>query len=229
MPTSGKRLLGLFSLLAVLGLATTVDAAPKKKGDDSEKKDDKTKPGVAQKIAPYDQLILDGHKKFAAGSSGGSIDDAVTTYRKAIETDPNRPEGHLYLGGALYHKADYAGADEALTAAASRAKADKKFTNLLGKALFLSATVKEALGKPDEAKVAWAAYSTFAKENPDQEYPKGSGDNPPMMIKVFPASAVERETKIENYAKTTADYAKVKELVLKRMKELGIEPTAPKK
>jgi hypothetical protein len=89
--------------------------------------------------------------------------------------------------------------------------------------------VKEAAGKPEEAKVAWTAYATFAKENPDQDYPKGSGDAPPMAVKVYPASAVDRETKIENYAKMTTEYAKVKELVLKRMKELGIEPTPPVK
>ncbi len=231
MPTLGKRLLALSSLLAVLGLSVVVAAAPKKndaadKKDD--KKDDKGKPGVAKGISPYDQLILDAHKRFAASIAGGSIDEAIGAYRKAIENDPARPEGHLYLGGALYQKADYAGAEEALATAATRARADKVYTNLLGKALFLTATVKEALGKADEAKTAWQAYATFAKENPDQDYPKGSGDNPPVLLKVFPASAVERETKIENYAKSVTEYAKVKELVLKRMKELGIEPTPAK-
>ena len=224
MRTQGSRLLAILGILTALGVSAAVIAAPKGEGKDAKKDEKKS----AQSITPYDQQILDGHKAFAASIAGGVTDDAINAYRKAISTDPNRPEGHLYLGGALYHKGDFAGAEEALTNAANRARADKAYTNLLGKALFLSATVKEALLKPEEAKAAWQAYATFAKDNPDQEFPKGSGDAPPMLVKTYAGSAVDRETKIENYAKLTADYAKVKELVLKRYKELGIDPT-PKK
>ena len=217
MRTQGSRLLAVFGILTALGVSAAVIAAPK-----DEKKGEKKS---AQSISAYDQLILDGHKAFAASIAGGVMDDAINAYRKAITNDPNRPEGHLYLGGALFQKADYAGSEEALTNAANRARANKAYTNFLGKALFLTATVKEAQQKPEEAKAAWQAYSTFAKENPDQEFPKGSGDAPPMLVKTYAGSAVDRETKIENYAKLTTDYAKVKELILKRQKELGIDPT----
>ncbi|MGZ3416694.1 MAG: tetratricopeptide repeat protein [Polyangiales bacterium] len=192
-------------------------------------KDEKpAKGGAAKGITPYDQQIVDAHKAFSAGLAGGALDEGIAGYRKAIALDPQRPEGHLFLGGALYQKGDYAGAEEALNNAANRAKADKAYTNLQGKALFLLATVKEAAGKPEEAKTAWKAYEDFAKDNPDQPFPPGSGDAPPMAVKVYAGSAMERQNKLETYAKSVTEYAKVKELILKRQKELGIEPTVPK-
>ena len=191
-------------------------------------KDDKTveaKPASsasARGVQPYDQAIIDGHKAMAAGLAGNQLEDAITAYRKAIAMDPTRPEGHLYLGGALFQKADYAGAETALADAANRARADKSFTNLLGQALFMTATVKDAQGKTDDAKTAWTAYADFAKSNPDQKYPDGSGDAPPMMVKVYPGSALDRGTKIDTYKKMVVDYAKVKDLIEKRQKELGM-------
>ncbi len=202
-----------------LSLAFAKDKNDKKsdeKAEKSDKKDDK-KPG----ITPYDQAIIDAHKSFQAGLAGNAIDEAIGLYRKAIALDPTRPEGHLYLAGALYQKADYAGADEAAAAASNRAREKKEWANYQGKAMFISATAKEAAGKADEAKAAWTAYSTFAKENPDVQYPAGSGDAPPMAVKVFPSSAIERETKIDTYAKSKVEYAKVRELIEKRLKELG--------
>jgi len=190
---------------------------------DEKPKGDK-KAAAAKGMSEYDKQITEAHKAFSAGVAGGALDDAIAGYRKAITVDPNRPEGHLYLGGALYQKGDYAAAEEALGQAQNRAQADKVYTNLQGKALFLIATVKEANLKPEEAKTAWKAYEDFAKANPDQEFPKGSGDAPPMAIKVFPASAIERQTKIDNYAKSVTEYAKVKDAILKRQKELGIDP-----
>lgn len=246
------RALAAASLLASLAFAAIAVAAPKEpKGTDekgeakepkkkgakkeepkAEPKDDK--PGVAKAITPYDQLVIDADKAFAAGLAGGALDDAVAGYRKAIANDPARPEGHLFLGAALYQKADFDAADEALAAAASRARADKAYLNLLGKALFLTATLKEARGKADEAKTAWAAYESFAKENPDQDLalkdklPEGS-PTPPVTIKVFLATAVDRQAKHDAWDKRVTEYAKVKELVLKRQKELGIpaEPAKP--
>lgn len=216
-----RRTLVALSIVAALGASALAFAKDKAE----EKKDDK-KPAVAKGMSEYDKEITAAHKAFAAGVAGGALDEAIAGYRKAITVDPNRPEGHLYLGGALYQKADYAAAEEALAQAQNRAKADKAFTNFLGKALFLTATVKEANGKAEEAKTAWKEYEEFAKANPDQEFPKGSGDAPPMAIKVFPASAVERQAKIDTYAKSVNEYAKVKDAILKRQKELGIDPAA---
>jgi tetratricopeptide (TPR) repeat protein len=248
-----SRALAAAGLLASLALAAVAVAAPKepKEGDKKaapKKKDDKAKAkaeepkpepkddkaGVAKAISPYDQLILDADKAFAAGLAGGALDEPIALYRKAIANDPARPEAHLFLGGALYQKGEYDAAEESLVAATSRARADKAYLNLLGKSLFLTATVKEARAKGDEAKLAWQAYETFAKENPDQDnalkekLPEGS-PTPPVAVKVFLGSAVERITKIEGWEKRVQDYAKVKELVLKRQRELGIpaEPTKP--
>jgi tetratricopeptide (TPR) repeat protein len=217
----------------VLSASAVVLAAPKKKPasesektDKTDKKDDKK---ASKGVTPYDQAVLNANKALAAGAAGGALDEAVGLYRKAIEVDAARPEAHLYLGGVLYLKGDYPGAIEAASTANTRAKADKSFTNFEGKALFLEATAKEASGRLEDAKAAWLQYETFAKEHPDQEYPKGSGDAPPMLVKVFPGSAVDRVAKIENAARLKTDYAHVKELVLKRMKELGIEAKDPKK
>ncbi len=215
-----RRSLSVLMLGSVVAISAVAFAA----------KDDKAKesPG-AKAISEYDKTIVDAHKAFAAGVAGGALDDAVAGYRKAIGLDPNRPEGHLYLGGALYQKGDYAAAEEALTSAQNRAKSGGAYANYLGKAMFLIATVKEVQGKADEAKTAWKAYEDFAKANPDKTYPEGSGDAPPMLLKVYPGSAVERQNKIETYAKSVTEYAKVKEAILKRQKELGIEPSIPKK
>ncbi|MBI2388527.1 MAG: tetratricopeptide repeat protein [Deltaproteobacteria bacterium] len=198
------------------------DKAEKAPSEKADKKDDK--PGVAKGITEYDKQLIEADKAFAAGVAGGQLDDAIALYRKAITVDPNRPEGHVLLGGAFYQKGDYAASEEALVQGVNRAKADKAFTNYLGKALFLTATVKEALKKSEEARGAWKAYEDFAKANPDQPFPEGSGDNPPMAIKVYPGSAVERQAKLEAYDKSINEYAKVKEAIIKRQKELGIDP-----
>lgn len=224
-----RRALSAASLLVALGIATVAIAKDKEPKDTKEStKDDKKAVGkVASKgITPYDQAIIDANKSFQAGLAGNAVDDAIAGYRKAIALDPNRPEGHLYLGAALYQKGDFAGAEEALGNAANRARADKAYANYLGKALFLLATTKDAQGKNEEGKTAWKAYEDFAKENPDQPFPAGSGDAPPMAVKVYPGSAADRQVKLDAYAKSVNDYAKVKELILKRQKELGIEPTA---
>jgi tetratricopeptide (TPR) repeat protein len=210
----------LVASLVVVALGASALAFAK----DEKAKDDK-KAAIAKGMSEYDKAITEAHKAFSAGVAGGALDDAIAGYRKAITVDPNRPEGHLYLGGALYQKGDYAAAEEALGQAQNRAAADKVYTNLQGKALMLLATVKEANLKPEEAKTAWKAYEDFAKANPDQEFPKGSGDAPPMAVKVFPASGVERQAKIDTYAKSVTEYAKVKDAILKRQKELGIDPT----
>jgi tetratricopeptide (TPR) repeat protein len=190
-------------------------------------KDDKAKTANTA-VSDYDKAITDAHKAFAAGVAGGALDEAISGYRKAITVDPNRPEGHLFLGGALYQKGDYAGAEEALTAAQNRAKANAAFANYEGKALFLLATVREVQGKTDEAKAAWKTYEDFAKANPDKSFPSGSGDAPPMLVKVHPGTAIERQNKLDAYAKSVTEYAKVKDAILKRQKELGIEPSVPK-
>jgi tetratricopeptide (TPR) repeat protein len=235
----GMRFLGRPSLLAaglVAALAFSVVpkafAAPKDKdekgaADKTEKTEKKTSGKTA--VSAYDQAIIDAHKAFQAGVAGNVLDDAIAAYRKAIGIDPTRPEGHLYLGAALYAKGDYAGAETALGDAENRARAGKEYTNYLGKALFLKATAKEAQAKSEEAKTAWTAYADFAKANPDQDYPKGSGDAPPVLVKVYAGSAMDRGVKIDNYVKMKTDYAKVRELIEKRQKELGVGTPEPKK
>ena len=210
-------------VVASVGLVAIGFAAPKSKdAGDADKSAAAASASGKQGISPYDQQIIDANKAFSAGLAGNAFDDAIVAYRKAISLDPARPEGHLYLGAALYQKGDYAAAIEALTTAANRGKADKAYANLQGKALFLLATVKEASLAPADAKTAWQDYEAFAKQNPDQELPKGSGDAPPMMVKIYQGSAVERETKIDGFAKLTDEYSKVKALIAARQKELGI-------
>lgn len=211
----------------VLGAVVSLPFAASAADKDKEKKDDKSsatpKPPP---VSAYDQAIQDANKAFAAGLAGNQIDDAIAAYRKAIAIDPARPEGHLYLGGALYQKGDFVGAEEAASTAETRAKADKQYKNFEGKAIFLLATVQEAQEKPLEAKKTWQRYADFAKANPDQDYPPGAGPNPPMLLKVYPATALDRDTKIEGYAKMYDEYAKVRDLIEKRQKELGIPSAA---
>jgi tetratricopeptide (TPR) repeat protein len=230
MRALGKASLLTTGLVAALCLAVLPPAFAKDKDDKSDKSEKTEKKSGKTAISAYDQAIIDAHKAFQAGVAGNVLDDAIAAYRKAIGIDPARPEGHLYLGAALYAKGDYPGAETALGDAANRARAGKEYTNLLGKALFLTATTKDAQAKSEEAKTAWAAYAEFAKANPDQEYPKGSGDAPPVLVKVYAGSALDREVKIDAYAKMKNDYAKVRELIEKRQKELGVgAPEQPKK
>jgi tetratricopeptide (TPR) repeat protein len=231
-----RHVLVLAALVGSFAVAVAVDAAAKDKKDKAKTAASASasasatadKTGVAKAIAPYDQAIIDASKAFVAALAGGNLDEAANGYRKAITVDPSRPEAHLYLSAVLFQKADWANAEQACTDATSRARADKAYVNTLGKALFMMATLKDAQAKRDDAKAAWQAYETFAKENPDQEMqgtlPEGLPPFP-MLVKVYPASAADRQTKIDNYQKLEKDYAKVKELVLKRQKELGIEPT----
>lgn len=211
--------------MVVLSASVIAVAAPKKKAAPAEEEPKKEEKKAAKGASAYDTAVTLAHKSLAAGTAGGALDEAAGLYRKAIEVDTARPEAYLYLAGVLYLKADYAGAEEAASTAFTRAKADAQFVSFEGKALFLQATAKEAAGKLEDAKPLWTQYGEFAKAHPDQEFPKGSGDAPPMLVKVFPGSAVDRLAKIENAARLGTDYAKVKELVQKRMKELGIEPT----
>lgn len=214
--------------LVLLGLGTALlgSAVGTARWVSAKDKKEDAKPAKPKGVSEYDGQINDANKSFAAGMAGGATDDAIAKYRKAITMDPTRPEGHLFLAGALYHKGEFAAAEEAATTAVSRSKADlKNFANWHGKALFVVATLKETLKKPDEAKVAWKEYADFAKDNPDKPYPEGSGDAPPVLLKVYPASAADRQAKLEAYSKSVTDYAKVKELIMKRQKELGIDPT----
>ena len=231
VPRFGARLLAA-TLLVPAFFAVAEAAAPKKRkpkaessasAATSEPDASPAKPADAtgkRGILPFDQAIIDANKTLAAGLAGGALDDAVAAYRKAIAIDPARPEGHLYLGAALYQKADYTSADEALTAAIARSKSDPAFATWLGKAMFLRAMTFESAGKPDEAKAAWQAYGAFAKEHPDQDPPKGSGDAPPMPLRVHPGTATERETKLELNARLREEYGKVKVLIEKRQREL---------
>ena len=221
-----KHIAKLLVVGVVAALPVVASAADKDKKPAADAKSASAGTGKqAGQISAYDQAIIDANKAFAAGLAGNALDDAIAAYRKAIALDPARPEGHLFLAGTLYQKGDNAGAEEAANTAVNRAKANKQYTNYQGKALFLIATLKEAQGKQDEAKQAWIVYGDFAKANPDQEYPKGAGDAPPMMVKVFPASALDRQTKIDSYQKMKDEYAKVRDLIEKRQKELGIPST----
>lgn len=164
--------------LVLLGLGTALlgSAVGTARWVSAKDKKEDAKPAKPKGVSEYDGQINDANKSFAAGMAGGATDDAIAEYRKAIAMDPTRPEGHLFLAGALYHKGEFASAEEAATTAVSRSKADlKNFANWHGKALFVVATIKETLKKPDEAKVAWKEYADFAKDNPDKPYPEGSG------------------------------------------------------
>lgn len=230
------RVSASIALVAILtpALSSEATAAPKKKKPKVEASASDAAPiareapppasSVRKGLSPFDAQLVDAHKSFVAGSAGGAVDDAIVLYRKAIAADPARPEGHLYLGAALFAKGDYAAADEALNGAISRAKADESLANLLGKALFLRAVALESAGRADEAKVAWQAYVDFAKGHPDQPAAKGYGESAPVVVAVYPGSGTERQTKIELNQKLKEDYAHVKVLVEKRQKELGELP-----
>jgi tetratricopeptide (TPR) repeat protein len=206
--------------LLVVAAASPAFAKPEAAKPEARSSDATGKP----KISEYDQLLVDANKAFVAGLAGGAIDDAIAAYRKAIANDPARPEGHLFLAGALFQKGELDAAGEAASQAAGRA-GDRP--NVLGKALFLSATILDAQAKPTEARAAWAAYAAHATAHPDQPFPKGSGDAPPMRVKVWPANAADRLAKLDAREKAVADYAKVRELIDKRQKELGIPAPKP--
>src|SRR5260221_751118 len=132
-----KHLAQLVVVVAVAALPAVAFAADKdKKPADAKSAGPSGKP----QIAAYDQAIIDANKAFAAGLAGNQLDDAIAGYRKAIALDPNRPEGHLFLAGALFQKGDFAGADESANTAATRAKANKERVNFQGKPRFLVPT-----------------------------------------------------------------------------------------
>jgi tetratricopeptide (TPR) repeat protein len=196
-------------IVALLGLCITAAA-----------KEATNKPAVAKAMTSYDRLIFAGHAAMATSSASASA-----SYVAAIAMNDKRSDGHLYLAGLMYREHDY---DNALLEVnRARDAADPStHPNLRAKALFLRAMILESQRKLSEAKMAWDDYIAFAKDHPDENYPTGSGSAPPMKMKTFASNALERKQKIEAYEELTKKYVKVRELVIKRQKELGIEASA---
>ncbi len=131
------------------------------------------------------------------------FDGAITTYRDAINANPEAALAHYRLAEARALKGDLAEAEIAYTAALRFVGKDD---TLKGKVLFCLADLAERQKLYDVALERWNAYEAFAKD---------AGK-----AKVFPASAGERKKRISEWKQNLADSVAVKARIDKRLKEV---------
>ncbi|AKT44047.1 tetratricopeptide repeat protein [Chondromyces crocatus] len=148
-------------------------------------------------ISPYMELIVKGQAAFVARDIPG----AVTAFQDAIKLDPNNMLGFYRLGEAMLESGKPEESDSAWTTALGK----KGGADLHAKVLFCLADLRERQRNWPAAKEAWTAYTTFLTNNP-----KAHG---------YPATAEERQKRIDQRIKDEKDYAAVRERIKQREEE----------
>lgn len=147
---------------------------------------------------PFWDAVIQGDSAYAARDFEG----AIKAYRTAIEKDPNNPMGHYRLGETQLAKGDLVEAEASWQAGLRHASKDAP---LRAKLLFRLADLRERTRKHDDALAQWKEYATHAQANPD--------------AKAFPATAAERQKRLNEWKQLSADSLAVKERIEKRLKE----------
>jgi tetratricopeptide (TPR) repeat protein len=147
---------------------------------------------------PFWDAVVQGDSAYAARD----FETAIKAYREAIAKEPNNPVGHYRLGETQLAKGDFVEAEASWQAGLRHATQDAP---MRAKLLFRLADLRERARKHDEAVVAWKEYAAHAQAKPD--------------AKAFPATAVEREKRLNEWKQLSADSLAVKERIEKRLKE----------
>lgn len=149
-------------------------------------------------VGPFWDAIDKGDAAYAARD----FDSAIKAYREAIEKDPQNPMGHYRLGETQLAKNDLVEAEQSWQAGLRFAGKDPK---LRAKLLFVVADLRERQRNQDDAIARWKEYAQHVQAQPDS--------------KGFPATAVEREKRLNEWKQLQADSLAVKERIDKRLKE----------
>ena len=147
---------------------------------------------------PFWDAVIQGDAAYAARDFEG----AIKAYRTAIEKDPNNPMGHYRLGETQLAKGDLVEAEASWQAGLRHAAKDAP---MRAKLLFRLADLRERTRKHDDALAQWKEYATHAQASPD--------------AKAFPATAAERQKRLNEWKQLSADSLAVKERIEKRLKE----------
>lgn len=202
-----KAALIALSLVTSLAWSTAALAAgddkPAKKKDDAPAAADKDgvrrDPNGVTGISPFMEKIVKAEKLIVARDFAG----AIAAFRDAITEDAKNPYGHFMLGEAQVIKGDLAEAEASWKTALANVGTDDA---LRAKIMFGMADLRERQGKWDEAKTAWAEYGRFVSD-----HPKSKG---------YPATAGDRQAKIDVHNDLATKYAEVKTRIAAREKEL---------
>jgi tetratricopeptide (TPR) repeat protein len=147
---------------------------------------------------PYSPPVQKGDTSLLARD----FDAAVAAYKQEIEKNPTAPLGHYRLGEAELARGNLAEAEIAWQTALRFAGTDE---SIKSKILFVLADVKERQKANDEAVTRWKDYEQHARATP--------------AAKGFPATAVERVKRAEEWRKISADAAQVRDRIKKRLDE----------
>lgn len=151
-------------------------------------------------VSPYVEAIGKGSSLYLVGDYPG----AAAAFQEASKLEPNLPTAHFFLG--LSHRGNKAldKAEESWQAATKHSNADPTTG---ARVLFAQADALERAGKWEEAKAAWEKYGKFVSENP-----KAQG-----MVN----TARERQSAIARRAELAESYAKVRERIEARLKQVA--------
>lgn len=191
----------ILSALATPSVASAQDAAPAAtkapaaKGAGGVRRDPKGVKG----ISPFWETLIKGDNAYVARD----FDGAIAAYREAIQKEPQNALGHYRIGEAHLAKGDDKEAEAAWVAGLRYVGSNQ---NLKAKLLFVLADLRERQKSYDDATESWSKYEQAARE---------AGQK----AKTYPATAVERKKRIEEWKKLLVDYGAVKERIAKRLQE----------
>jgi len=173
--------------------ATSAPAPAPAAGGKQPRRDPEGKAG----ISPYMESVVKGQNAFVARDFPG----AVVAFQDAIKLDPQAMLGFYLLGEAQLE----AGKPEEAEAAWTTGLSKKGSDDLNAKLLFLMADLRERQKNLQGAKDAWASYAAFLTSHPQ--------------AKGFPATAEDRQKRIDQRMKDEKDYGVVKERIKARETE----------
>ena len=146
--------------------------------------------------SPYSEAVQKGDSLLIAHD----YDGAIAAYR--AEIDKNPALGHYRTGEAQLAKGNIAEAEAAWQTALKLVGTDDR---LRGKLLFVLSDLKERQKANDDAITRWKEYEQHARTVAD--------------AKGYPATAVERVKRNEEWKKISADAAEVRARIKKRIDE----------
>jgi tetratricopeptide (TPR) repeat protein len=183
---------------ALIGLFATQATADEPAARPSATKEVKKDPKGVTGISPYFEALKKGDDAYIARD----FDAAIAAYREAITKQAQNPLGHLRMGEAQLAKGDVQEAEKSWAAAMRFAANDP---TLKAKALFLLSDLRERQKNYDDARERWSAYAQHAQQQ--------------KQAKAYPATAADRNKRIEQWQKLVTEYAAVKERIEKRLAE----------
>lgn len=151
------------------------------------------KPAEAEEKRPYAEAAVKHYNRGVELHQSGFLNQAITEYRAAIETEPRMEEAHSNLGLIYAAQRNYTKAIEAFNKALSLKPARPKTLNGLGTVLYARGKVAEAMEKWKQAiaidpQFASAYYNMGNALESEKDYP-GALDAYVKAIRIDPGMA----------------------------------------